>query len=175
MSSGTGNQYLSNNLSGTANFGLVINADPTYVMSGNDFTNSFGGVLFQNADMTGVTLTQAQLGIGMGTTGLAVQLSSVSNFTLDGLNVSGAGGTGIDLGGGLLISNGVETVAIDLSGAETVQDVLNQINNFAGAIRNEEELVITARDGIASVEAVETAYHALQKENFEPIIRAKFA
>jgi len=51
---------------------------------------------------------------------------------------------------------------------------LNQINNFAAAIRDEEELIITAADGIASVEAVETAYQSLQKENFEPIIRAKF-
>ena len=46
---------------------------------------------------------------------------------------------------------------------------LNQINNFAGAIRGSEELVITARDGIASVEAVEAAYQSLKKENFEPI------
>lgn len=52
---------------------------------------------------------------------------------------------------------------------------LNQINNFAGAIRNEEELIITANDGIASVEAVETAYHSLDRENFEPIIQARIA
>ena len=52
---------------------------------------------------------------------------------------------------------------------------LNQINNFAGAIRNEEDLVITARDGIASVEAVETAYQALKRENFEPLSRVKIA
>lgn len=52
---------------------------------------------------------------------------------------------------------------------------LNQINNFAAAIRGEEELIITADDGIASVEAVEAAYQSLERENFEPIIYAKFA
>ena len=52
---------------------------------------------------------------------------------------------------------------------------VNQINNFAAAIRGEEELVITAEDGIASVEAIETAYQSLRQENFEPIIHAKFA
>jgi len=52
---------------------------------------------------------------------------------------------------------------------------MNQINNFAAAIRGEEELIITAVDGVASVEAVETAYQSLRKENFEPIIRARFA
>ena len=52
---------------------------------------------------------------------------------------------------------------------------LNQINNFAAAIREEEELTITAADGIASVEAVETAYQSLKQENFEPIVHAKFA
>ncbi|MGI9242565.1 MAG: Gfo/Idh/MocA family protein [Verrucomicrobiales bacterium] len=51
----------------------------------------------------------------------------------------------------------------------------NQINNFAGAIRGEEELVINAQDGIASVEAVEAAYHSLEAENFEPIAHAKSA
>ncbi len=39
-----------------------------------------------------------------------------------------AGGEGIDLEGGLLITNGERTVTVDLSGAKTVQDVLNAIN-----------------------------------------------
>jgi hypothetical protein len=36
-------------------------------------------------------------------------------------------------------------------------------------------LIITARDGIASVEAVETAYHSLKKLNFEPVLHTKIA
>ncbi len=42
------------------------------------------------------------------------------------------GGAGIDLTGGLRISNGERTVDIDLSSAETIEDVLNTINT-AGA------------------------------------------
>ena len=55
------------------------------------------------------------------------------------------------------------------SGYDKTGAFLNQINNFAAAIRDEEELIITAEDGIASVEAIETAYKSLKKENFEPI------
>ncbi len=40
-----------------------------------------------------------------------------------------AGGAGIDLAGGLRITNGGITVELDLSSAETMQDVLNAINN----------------------------------------------
>jgi flagellar hook-associated protein 3 FlgL len=39
-----------------------------------------------------------------------------------------AGGAGIDLDGGLLITNGQRTATIDLSQAVTVQDILNTIN-----------------------------------------------
>lgn len=40
-----------------------------------------------------------------------------------------ARGVGIDLDGGLTITNGLETATIDLSTAETVQDIINTINN----------------------------------------------
>ena len=43
-----------------------------------------------------------------------------------------ARGAGIDLESGLVITNGTETVTVDLSAAETVQDIINAINN-AGA------------------------------------------
>ncbi|MFT5410160.1 MAG: putative dehydrogenase [Verrucomicrobiales bacterium] len=61
------------------------------------------------------------------------------------------------------------------TGYDKTDAFLNQLNNFAAAIRDEEQLVITAEDGIASVEAIEAAYQSLKKENFEPIIQAKFA
>ncbi len=47
-------------------------------------------------------------------------------------------------------------------GYDKTEAFLNQIHNFAGAIRGDEDLLITARDGIASVEAVEAAYRALE-------------
>jgi len=40
-----------------------------------------------------------------------------------------AGGAGLDLTGGLTVTNGGTTATIDLSAAETVQDILNAINN----------------------------------------------
>jgi flagellar hook-associated protein 3 FlgL len=40
-----------------------------------------------------------------------------------------AGGNGIDLAGGLVITNGPRTATIDLSSAQTVQDIINAINN----------------------------------------------
>ena len=40
-----------------------------------------------------------------------------------------AGGTGVNLADGIVITNGSDTATIDLSGAETVQDILNSINN----------------------------------------------
>lgn len=40
-----------------------------------------------------------------------------------------AQGAGIDLDSGIIISNGSQSVTLDLSGAETVQDIINAINN----------------------------------------------
>ncbi len=40
-----------------------------------------------------------------------------------------AGGAGIDLEGGLIITNGLNSATIDLSAAETTQDIINTINN----------------------------------------------
>ena len=45
-----------------------------------------------------------------------------------------AGGAGIDLEGGLTVVLGAESATIDLSSAETVQDVLNAINNAGLAV-----------------------------------------
>ncbi len=48
-------------------------------------------------------------------------------------------------------------------GYNKVQAFTSQINNFARAIRGEEKLLITAQDGLASVEVIEAAYSALRK------------
>ncbi len=56
-----------------------------------------------------------------------------------------ADGAGIDLSGGLLITNGGKSVEIDLSTAETAQDVLNEINNAGLGVR---ALINAAGNGI---------------------------
>ncbi len=48
-----------------------------------------------------------------------------------------AGGVGVDLTGGLVIENGGKSITLDLSAAETVQDILNTINNCNLYVRAE--------------------------------------
>ncbi len=48
-----------------------------------------------------------------------------------------AGGAGLDLTGGLMLSNGTETVAVDLSAATTVQELINAIEGAGLNIRAE--------------------------------------
>jgi len=55
------------------------------------------------------------------------------------------------------------------NGYNKVQSFRSQIENFAKAIRNQESLLITAEDGVASVEVIEAAYAALKQNNWVPI------
>jgi predicted dehydrogenase len=55
------------------------------------------------------------------------------------------------------------------NGYNKVQAFRSQIENFAKAIRQEEPLLITAEDGIASVEAIEAAYRSLNQNRWTPI------
>ncbi len=55
------------------------------------------------------------------------------------------------------------------NGYNKVQSFRSQLENFAKAIRGEEALIITAADGIASVEVIEAAYAALNQNNWRPI------
>lgn len=55
-------------------------------------------------------------------------------------------------------------------GYDKVQAFRSQIENFSKAIRQEEPLLITAEDGIASVEAIEAAYRALHHSTWTPIV-----
>jgi flagellar hook-associated protein 3 FlgL len=75
------------------------------------------------------------LGTGAGNpiNGASVQ-ARVTGFTpLSSLN----GGAGIDTANGLIITNGLITRTIDLSGATTVEDMLNTINGSGAAVRAE--------------------------------------
>jgi flagellar hook-associated protein 3 FlgL len=72
-------------------------------------------------------------GAGNPVTGSSVQ-ARVTNLTpLSSLN----GGAGIDTANGLIITNGLVTKTIDLSGATTVEDMLNAINGSGAAVRAE--------------------------------------
>ena len=55
------------------------------------------------------------------------------------------------------------------NGYNKVQSFRSQLENFAKAIRGQEPLIITADDGIASVEVIEAAYAALNQNNWRPI------
>lgn len=57
-------------------------------------------------------------------------------------------------------------------GYNKVQAFQSQIENFSRAIRGEEQLLITADDGVASVEVVEAAYRALYQSRWTAIAPA---
>jgi predicted dehydrogenase len=54
-------------------------------------------------------------------------------------------------------------------GYNKVQAFRSQIDNFAKAIRGEEMLLITAEDGLASVQAIEAAYQALRQPHWTAV------
>jgi predicted dehydrogenase len=54
-------------------------------------------------------------------------------------------------------------------GYDKVQAFRSQLQNFAGAIRGDEKLLITAADGLASVEVVEAAYASLRQNHWTHI------
>jgi predicted dehydrogenase len=55
------------------------------------------------------------------------------------------------------------------NGYNKVSAFRRQIENFSGAIQGEEQLRITADDAIASVEAIQAAYQALEKGTWIPL------
>ena len=55
------------------------------------------------------------------------------------------------------------------NGYDKIQAFSNQLNNFAAAIVGEEELVIDAKDALASVLTMETAYEAMQSSKWHPV------
>lgn len=55
------------------------------------------------------------------------------------------------------------------SGYNKIQAFRDQIENFCGAIRGDETLVVTPQDGLASVEVIQAAYAALEYARWERI------
>ena len=116
---GSGNQYLSNDLSQTTNYALEILNETLFVVSGNDFSNSFGGVRLGNMD--GLDLSpNPDFDIDVSTTGHAAStgalaLSNMSNSTISGFDLSAMspaaqGGAGLVIGGGA--NNLIEALTI---------------------------------------------------------------
>ena len=56
------------------------------------------------------------------------------------------------------------------TGYDKVQAFRSKIENFAGAIRGEEELLITPEDALASVEVIEAAYKSLNQNLWQKVI-----
>ncbi|MHC4090613.1 MAG: flagellin N-terminal helical domain-containing protein [Planctomycetota bacterium] len=91
-----------------------------------------------------VTITDLRTGATAGDLGLLAETATTAPIGGAGLlprlsrtsDVADlAGGAGIDLTGGLVITNGSQTATIDLSAARTVQDILNAINNAGLYVR----------------------------------------
>ena len=55
------------------------------------------------------------------------------------------------------------------SGYDKVQSFVDQIDNFVGAIRHDEELIVKPEDALASVAVIETAYAALNDAKWHSI------
>ena len=65
--------------------------------------------------------------------------------------------------------NGDKDWTIIGSGYDKVDAFTRQLNNFIGAIRGEEELLITPEDAIASVGVIESAYEAMWRDTWVKI------
>jgi predicted dehydrogenase len=55
------------------------------------------------------------------------------------------------------------------AGYNKIEAFKRQIENFAGAVRGEESLVVTPEDALASVQVIEAAYRSLARGGWEPI------
>ncbi len=86
---GNGNQFLGNDLSGSADISLAVNGDSGVVIEGNDYRDSFIGINLSNLDAQGRTvLANVDLTTISGTYGLALH------------NVRNAGFQQIEIGDG---------------------------------------------------------------------------
>jgi CSLREA domain-containing protein len=104
-STGLNNQFVDNDLSGTVSWGLRIKSDTQFVATGNDFTDSGAGVRLQSMD--GITLsTSTTFDIDVSkVTGTGLGLVSVTNSTIDGLDLSYVGNTAQGTGLSLFLSD----------------------------------------------------------------------
>ncbi|MDP6718093.1 MAG: right-handed parallel beta-helix repeat-containing protein, partial [Pirellulaceae bacterium] len=117
-SSGSGNRYLSNDLSQSTNYALDIFNESSFVVAGNDFTDSFAGVRLGNMD--GLTLSpNPDFDIDVSTASLAsyvgaLALTNVTNSTISGFDLTSASAAAQG-GAGLVVSGGSNNVIEDLT------------------------------------------------------------
>ena len=113
----------------------------------NEAAEEAGSALTASLSDSGLVITPGGSAVSIGEAGagviaadLGIRTSSPTNEPIEGAALSPrvtritpvndlAGGDGIDLEGGLVITNGGRTVTVDVSQAETVQEIINAINN----------------------------------------------
>ena len=113
----------------------------------NDAASDAGAALTASLSDTGLdidpggsSLTVTDVGGGSVTADLGIRTTSPTTTTITGQAIvpritrltpvdALAGGAGIDIDSGFIVMNGARTVTIDLSAVETVQDIINTINN----------------------------------------------
>ncbi len=113
--------------------------------AGSNLTASLGDTgIVVNPGGRQITLTDTSTGVVA--TDLGILIKEPTNTQTTGVDLGVkitpltqvgdlASGTGIDTDSGLIITNGSEVATVDLSGAETVQDLLNRMNNAGVFIR----------------------------------------
>ncbi|MCH7924434.1 MAG: hypothetical protein IIC51_02740 [Planctomycetes bacterium] len=93
---------------------------------------------------TAVTITDQSSGAVAGS--LGIRTRSATTDVIEGTSLGArltrltpvtdmAFGAGIDLDSGIIMTNGTRSVTLDFSTAETVQDIINEINNGGVAVR----------------------------------------
>lgn len=115
------------------------------VAAGSTLTASLGdnGLVIQPG-ATAVTVTDVNSGVVAG--GLGILTRTATTNTIDGADLGArltsltpvdalSGGDAIDLASGLIITNGTAQATLDLSNAQTVQDITNELNNAGLGIR----------------------------------------
>ncbi|MCG3179006.1 MAG: hypothetical protein BIFFINMI_01336 [Phycisphaerae bacterium] len=134
-------------LSGAATVGDVIDRFNDAAPAGMTMAiNAAGNGLTLTSSQSGADITVIEQGSGSAARDLGIYSKTGAGATLAGGDVdpqvtgrtawdSLNAGTGLDRASGLVITNGTDSAAIDLSSAETVQDILNAINQAGVGVR----------------------------------------
>ncbi len=134
--------------------GDVVTIDLTSADTAADVVDTINAAATAAGASFAATLTETGISIDPGGTGITVRdistgttardLGILTDGSTSAIIVGGdlgvalsrttpvadlAGGWGVDLTGGLVITNGEQTATVDVSQAQTVQDILNAINN----------------------------------------------
>jgi len=133
--SGRGNQFIDNDLSQTASFGLSIHRDTDFVVAGNSFDQSGGGLELRFMDDISLSPSpEFQLDVAT-VTGVGLGLVSVTNSTINGLELSGLSGSPV--GTGLALTFGSHgNVVSNVTATNRAQGVLLSAGADGNIIEN---------------------------------------